>query len=97
MTGVGTELHRVFRWWGFKTDDNCGCEIRRTEYDQNGVQWCREHRDQIVDDIMAEAKRRKINLKSVLDNLTLFAPESLQRFVLGRIVDVCIKRASKEE
>ena len=97
MSGVGTQLHKIFRWWGFQATDKCQCDARRRHYDQMGPIWCREHIDEIADEILEEAGNRKqdftANLRTLLPALSLSMPRSVQRIVLKRIVQVCINRA----
>ena len=96
MSGVGTELHKVFRWWGFKPTGNCRCDALRAHYDQRGPAWCLEHIDEIVGEILQEAANRRkdftADLRNLLPALSLSLPQTVQKTVLRRIVQVCINR-----
>ena len=101
MNGVGTQLHRIFQWWGFTPTGDCRCETRRKHYDQMGPQWCQEHIDEIVTEILEEADNRKKDFAAVLQNLlptlSLSLPRPVQKLALKRIVQVCINRTLKSQ
>ena len=98
-SGVGTQLHGIFSWWGFKPTGDCRCEIRRHHYDKMGPLWCQEHIDEIVEEILEEARNNKRSFTTDLRNffpvLSLTLPEFVQKTVLKRIVQVCINRTKK--
>jgi len=56
--GVGTELERLFHTVRFAT---CGaCKALRDQMNEWGPDGCREHRDEIIDKLKQNARRRKI-------------------------------------
>jgi hypothetical protein len=61
-----------------------------------GPLWCQEHIDEIVEEILEEARTKKMSFTTDLRNffpaLSLTLPESVQKIVLKRIVQVCINR-----
>jgi tRNA G26 N,N-dimethylase Trm1 len=93
-TGVGTQLHGIFTWWGFHPTGRCRCHEKRLYYDQKGPLWCQEHLDEIVEEILEEARKREItiSLQNILPALSLALPETTLRRILKRIVQVCINR-----
>ena len=99
MNGVGTELRKIFRWWGFRPTDSCKCSALRKQYDTQGPQWCQEHITEIVDEILEESQKRKrdmiSDIRNLLPALSLSMPQPVQRIVLTRIVQVCINRTLK--
>lgn len=57
--GPGDYLHlAIFRWVGEGPTRKCGCKDRIQRMNTNGPQWCREHLDDIVGWMEAEAKKR---------------------------------------
>jgi len=97
--GVGTELHSILDWWGFRPTKSCQCKALQRYYNQKGPDWCQEHLDEIVDQILREAGKRKVNwwqgIQQIIPTLSRTLPECLQRIVLTRIVQVCINRARR--
>lgn len=56
--GVGTEIKRLLESLGVTADACPGlCEQLRQEWDRAGVQWCREHRDDVLVPRLREAYR----------------------------------------
>lgn len=58
--GPGTRLHNLIAAAGYEVSKNCKCRtmIRRMNY--HGAQWCRDHEDEIVSVMVAEAEKRKL-------------------------------------
>ncbi len=46
--GPGTELKRLLAEVGLVGVTGCGCNSKATLMDRNGVQWCRDHTDEIA-------------------------------------------------
>lgn len=46
--GPGTELKTLLGYMGFEMQLGCSCRAKAALMDQNGTQWCREHRDEIA-------------------------------------------------
>ena len=98
--GVGTELRDIFHWWGFRATKSCRCKTLRRRYDKNGPDWCQEHINEIVDQIIQEAAKRNVDwqhgVRHLLPSLPLILPEFLQRLALTQIVQICINRAKEK-
>jgi hypothetical protein len=47
--GVGTELHKILAGYGIRKSPDCHCDDLIRLYDSNGVAWCEEHFDEIVE------------------------------------------------
>ena len=63
---AGTFLHAAIKAW---TDEapalSCNCAKWIKAMDQNGDAWCREHLDEIVEDLVREAAKRAHDWKTV--------------------------------
>lgn len=53
----GTEIHRLLALLGVKPTSSCGCASLAAEWDRHGVEWCREHRDDVLVPRLLEAYR----------------------------------------
>jgi len=56
--GVGTHLKRILGRMGIHPEPGCPCELRAQTMDANGVEWCEQNVDLIVDWLEEEAKNR---------------------------------------
>ena len=57
--GPGTHLKNLLAWFNIKSKEKgCGCRSLQKKMDRNGPQWCRDNREQILDHLAAEAKKR---------------------------------------
>ena len=61
MSGVGTEIAKQIPWLvKVAAGKKCGCKSFAKELDNNGVEWCREHRAFIVTRLVTQAKLLKV-------------------------------------
>ena len=58
--GPGTELKKIFRWFGQKEVEGCKCSDTACTMNLQGPQWCRENLVWIYNRIYMEADSRKI-------------------------------------
>ena len=57
--GPGTQLANLLKWFGIKAKEKgCGCKSMQKKMDKGGPQWCRQHKDEILDHLAKEAKKR---------------------------------------
>lgn len=56
--GPGTELKRLLSMVGIKAAPNCSCNARARIMDDQGVDWCEAHLEEIVGWLREEAGRR---------------------------------------
>lgn len=60
-TGPGTELANLLKWFGIKAKEKgCGCKSFQKKMDRGGPQWCRDHKEEILDHLAKEAKKRRL-------------------------------------
>ncbi len=58
-TGPGTHLKNMLSAFGIKAKEKgCGCKSFQQKMDKGGPQWCRDHKDEILDHLAKEAKKR---------------------------------------
>lgn len=53
LYGVGTELKNIIPEWFRK--DGCGCDEYANTLNVNGVDWCIEHKQEIIDHLVEKA------------------------------------------
>ena len=57
--GPGTELANLLKWFGIKAKEKgCGCKSMQKKMDKGGPQWCRDNKNEILDHLAKEAKKR---------------------------------------
>ncbi len=56
--GPGTELKKLLKLVGITATPNCSCNARAAKMDQEGVEWCEAHLDEIVGWLREEATKR---------------------------------------
>ncbi len=83
--GVGTELRAIIP--KFFERSGCGCKSYAKDLDRNGLQWCVEHKSDIIEHLVSKAT------ETFLGSLS----ETLDRFVATRWVDQAIKEATKKD
>lgn len=90
--GPGTELHKLIAELGITPDASCGCEAMRQKMDAGGVEWCKEHRDEILAHLQTAYKSTDwaTYLQAGLRSLGHLGP-----FTLGGLLDEAIRRAEK--
>jgi hypothetical protein len=80
-SGPGTELKTMLKWWGFEATPDCTCTKRANRMDDEGVQWCWDHFDEIMGWLEEEAKKRQ----------NLFVPMAA-RMLLRRAIKLAAKK-----
>ena len=81
-TGPGTHLANLFKWFGIKAKEKgCGCRSYQKKMDKGGPQWCRDHKQEIIDHLAKEAKKRKL---------------PFIRLAAEKLVELAIRRAEKD-
>lgn len=58
--GVGTELKRLLGRIGIKASANCSCNSRAKTMDINGIVWCQDNIETIIDWLQEEASKRNL-------------------------------------
>lgn len=56
--GVGTELHKILKERGWNIETGCQCIPTLHKMNNEGVQWCRDNAQKIVNIMIAEWQRR---------------------------------------
>lgn len=80
--GPGTELANLLKWFNIHAKEKgCGCKSMQKKMDRGGPQWCRDHKDEILDHLAKEAKKRGL---------------PFVRVAAGKLVDLAIRRAEKD-
>ena len=79
--GVGTELKRIFSWFGQYRTEQCACVKYADMMDENGIEWCEKCKRTIRSWIMEEAKSRGA------------VTEALASVALGTMIDLAIRNA----
>jgi len=82
--GPGTELHKILERMGFEITDTCPCRKHIKQMNEWGPAGCREHLDEIIDWLKAEAERR--------NKEALFV-----RWGVRLVILLAIRRAEKRE
>ena len=79
--GPGTQLANLFKWFGIHAKEKgCKCGHWQRKMDKNGPQWCRDHKDEILDHLAKEAKKRGL---------------PFVRLAAAKILDLSIRRSEK--
>lgn len=84
--GAGSQLHSLLESMGIRSRPSCQCMKMAAEMDEKGVPWSRENADRAAEVMKREARARGWPL----------ADTALAKAAARRIVNVAIKRASKE-
>lgn len=59
--GAGTELTKLLKFFGIEsTEKGCKCKSRAAKMDKNGVEWCANNIEKILDWLKEEAQKRKL-------------------------------------
>ena len=81
-TGPGTELANLLKWFNIHAKEKgCGCKSMQKKMDRGGPQWCRDHKDEILDHLAKEAKKRGL---------------PFVRLAAGKLLQLAIRRAEKD-
>ena len=81
-TGPGTHLKNMLALIGIREKEKgCKCGHWQKKMDKGGPQWCREHRDEILDHLAKEAKKRGL---------------PFVRLAADKLLDLAIRRSEKD-
>ena len=89
MSGPGTELGKLLPKWLTKQGNGCGCRDRAKQYDKWGVDGCRERRERIVNDLLAQTHYLPLVLRQM--------PESIRRMTAKLLIDQAISAAEQKD
>lgn len=78
--GVGTELKKILSWLNINASPNCSCNLKAKAMNENGIEWCRNNQNIIIDWLREEAETRKLPFIT---------------YVVKKIVKLAIHRADK--
>lgn len=81
-TGVGTELKKLLSYIGINSTPNCSCNQRAKVMNNNGIQWCKDNKEKILDWLKEESTKRGL---------------PFLKFPAKRILNYAISRAEKVE
>ena len=57
--GPGTQLKNLLGYFGIQSNEKgCGCRSLQRKMDRNGPGWSRDNREEILDHLAKEAKKR---------------------------------------
>lgn len=68
---VGTELKKLLRRLGIKSNNKCHCDNHALEMNLRGPQWCKDNRGVIIGWMREEAMARKLPFSEVVANFLL--------------------------
>lgn len=96
--GVGTAVKRILRErFHAEPGVNCPCNGRIAEMDAKGLDWCRDHRDEIVGWLVEGARVWQAEQRGVFRLWTSMIPEMAQRWYVERLVDEAIATVTAAE
>jgi hypothetical protein len=84
-SGPGTELKNILKWWGIEATPDCSCTARANRMDDEGIQWCWDHFDEIMGWLEEEAKKRE----------KLFVPMAA-RLLLRKAIKTAAKKEKRQ-
>jgi len=58
--GVGTELKGLLSIIGINSVPNCSCNARAKIMNDNGIEWCKNNKDEILSWMQEEASKRNL-------------------------------------
>ena len=58
--GVGTELKALLSIIGINSVPNCSCNTRAKIMNENGTEWCKNNKDEILSWMQEEANKRNL-------------------------------------
>lgn len=58
--GCGTELKKMLSKIGIETTPTCKCNARATQMDFNGSDWCKDHKEDIMEWLKEESETREM-------------------------------------
>ena len=71
MAGPGTELKRIFSWFGIKEHEGCKCTEHATLMDKWGPDGCQVNRPTIIQWLQQECKERNLPFNKTIANIAL--------------------------
>ena len=78
--GPGTELKRIFKWFGITPKGGCGCGDHSRKMDRQGPKWCHENMDIIIGWLRKAAKERNLPfVQAAVKGLVLLAIRRSER------------------
>lgn len=69
--GVGTELKKLLKMIGITATANCSCNARAKIMDDNGILWCEENKDTIVEWLKEAAHDRNLPFSEAIAKMVL--------------------------
>lgn len=76
--GVGSKIKEIINAANIKVS-GCACNSKAHEWDRNGVEWCKEHRDELAGWLESQAISHEISLLSAGANLAASYPRLAAR------------------
>lgn len=58
--GAGTELKKLLKLIGITASPTCGCNAKAKTMNDNGLEWCKNNTDTIVEWLKEEATKRNL-------------------------------------
>ena len=83
--GPGTELKKLLAAMGYVATENCPCNARAREMDENGVQWVRDNTETVIDWLEEQARERgswlftRAGAAALIETACLLAGSDAQR------------------
>ena len=75
--GPGTELKKLLKLIGITSSPTCGCNAKAKKMNENGIKWCKDNIDTIVDWLREESEKRNIPF-------FVYGAKKLVKFAIGR-------------
>ena len=79
--GAGTELKKLLSFIGINSVPNCSCNARARVMNENGIQWCKDNKEEILSWMKEESDKRGL---------------PFLKFGAKRILNYAIHRAEKK-
>jgi hypothetical protein len=78
--GVGSELKKIISWFNIHATPNCTCNQKAKIMNDNGILWCKNNQNIILDWLKEEADKRKL---------------PFIKYIVKKIIKLAIHRAEK--
>lgn len=85
---VGTHLASLIPDWAKSMKGGCSCKDWEAKMNRWGVAGCKNRREQIVSHLMSQQEHLAKPLQAL--------PDVLKRVAAGKLVDIAIKRSTKD-
>jgi len=97
--GPGTELTKLFAWFGFRHTPSCACARHARQMDKWGPDGCEENIEEVLDWLDEEAKKRTVTrvIATPGGAATMEDTMPFSRPVAEQIVRLAIRRARRKE